>query len=168
MAQWQTHEIAVDTLLDKLRCAMLGYQQPCLPRHLITRSQQCGAIRAAAERLTFCFAITASAEPSDLLVCRKRLYAVLTYLLFECHTPDQTFCNLLRLMALEADVLTRMTERCKHTPKKFQRHYRRITDFDISIEPAILLYLSQDHRLPTTYLCSLAVKHALDKFFNTC
>lgn len=167
MAQWQAHEIAVDSLLDKLRRAMLGFLLPCFPAHLTTRSQQRNAIRAIAERLTFCFAATASVTSTDVLICRKRLYAVLTYLLFECLGSDQTYYNLFRLMTLEGDLLTRMTERAKHTPVSFQRHYRRIGDFEANLEPAVLLYLSQDRRLPPGYICSVAVHRALDTFNNT-
>lgn len=167
MPQWNVHEIAVESLLDKLRCVMLGFLQPCFPANLTTRSQQRNAIRTIAERLTFCFAATSSISSLDMLICRKRLYTVLTYLLFECLNSDQTFYNLLRLMTLQGDLLTAMVQRCKYTPVSFRRHYRRIADIDINFEPAVLLYLSQDHRLPPSYICSLAAKHAMETLCNT-
>lgn len=163
MAQWQVHEITVDSLLDKLRYAMLGFLQPCFPDSLPTRSQQRGAIRAIAERLTFCVAATiVDTNSANLLACRNRLYAVLTYLFFECLESDQTYYNLLRLMSLDADPLARMVQRCKHTPASFRRHYRGIADFDANLEPAVLLYLSQGCKLPPGYLCSLATERALE------
>lgn len=168
MVQWQAHEIAVESHLDRLRYAMLGFLQPCFPAHLTSRSQQRGAIRAIAERLTFCVAATNSISSVDIPICRKRLYAVLTYLFFECMLTDQTYYNLLRLMALEGELLARMTERAKHTPVSFQRYYRRIADFDANLEPAVLLYLSQDHRLPPGYLCSLSAERALETLRQKC
>lgn len=152
----------IDSLLLTLRWAMLGYLTPCLPAKLVTRSEQRRAIRAAAEHLTLCFAITnADASIEELYACRRSLYAYLTYLYFECRVSDQTYASLLKLAALDEDVLSIMLAHAHHTPHSFSTRYSRATQLDGNLESAVLLILQQCGGLPEPWVCTAATDRAL-------
>lgn len=170
-AEQETRSEWQDSLLTQLRLAMQGSLLPCLPPNLTTRAAQRRAIRIAAERLTFCYATAnPTANTRELSVCRSRLYAVLTYLRYECNPEDCTYDSVVKMLSLDYDTLRNMLAMARHTPRRTQRHYQWATNdpqaLGGDIEAMVRLRLQQADELPTEALSTRAVEAALDAAFR--